>query len=329
MARDRLGRSAAASPAWRATRATRTSSSAAGAEEASGGVSTAARPGTRVGFPQPDVFSVAVGPVDGALYAGCEPSMLFVSRDRGERWAELASLREIPSAPTWSFPPRPWTSHVRWIAPSPHDAALLLVGIELGGVMRSEDGGETWSDHRPGAQLDCHSLAWHPTAARPGLRGGRPGRSLEPRRRRDVEARRRRARPPLHLGGRRRSRGSRPMVRLCEHGAVRGARPPLRRGGRLPPARRGAVGRPGGTACRSRWTRCRTHSRSPTAVLAAGLADGTVYATGDGGESWERGTGRGRPSRRGSWPSPSGRRPAPRGARRSSFCGTLTPSSEK
>jgi photosystem II stability/assembly factor-like uncharacterized protein len=116
-------------------------------------------------FPQPDVFSVSVSPVDGALYAGCEPSMLFVSRDRGDSWRELESLREIPSAPTWSFPPRPWTSHVRWIAPSPHDPGLLLVGIELGGVMRSEDGGETWSDHRPGAQLDCHSLAWHPTAA--------------------------------------------------------------------------------------------------------------------------------------------------------------------
>jgi photosystem II stability/assembly factor-like uncharacterized protein len=96
--------------------------------------------------------------------------MLFVSRDRGGSWRELESLREIPSAPTWSFPPRPWTSHVRWIAPSPHDAGLLLVGIELGGVMRSEDGGETWSDHRPGAQLDCHSLAWHPTS---------PGRAYE------------------------------------------------------------------------------------------------------------------------------------------------------
>jgi photosystem II stability/assembly factor-like uncharacterized protein len=107
---------------------------------------------------------VAVGGADGALYAGCQPSMLFVTRDRGERWEELASLREIPSAPTWSFPPRPWTSHVRWIAPSPHDAGLLLVGIELGGVMRSEDGGATWSDHRPGAQPDCHSLAWHPSA---------------------------------------------------------------------------------------------------------------------------------------------------------------------
>jgi len=112
-------------------------------------------------LPHGDVYSIAVGPLDGAVYAGCEPSMLFRSRD-GEGWEELASLREIPSAPTWSFPPRPWTSHVRWIAPSPHDARRLLVGIELGGVMLSEDGGETWKDHRPGAQPDCHALAWHP-----------------------------------------------------------------------------------------------------------------------------------------------------------------------
>jgi photosystem II stability/assembly factor-like uncharacterized protein len=111
---------------------------------------------------QPDVFSVAVSPVDGAVYAGCEPSMLFRSRDGGQAWEELSALRTIPSAPTWSFPPRPWTSHVRWIAPSPHDAQLLLVGIELGGLMRSADGGETWEDHRPGAQRDVHALAWHP-----------------------------------------------------------------------------------------------------------------------------------------------------------------------
>ena len=112
-------------------------------------------------LPASDVFSVAVSPADGAVYAGCEPSALYRSDDGGRSWRELASLREIPSAPTWSFPPRPWTSHVRWIAPNPHDAGLLLVGIELGGLMRSEDGGETWEDHRPGAQPDVHSLAWH------------------------------------------------------------------------------------------------------------------------------------------------------------------------
>jgi photosystem II stability/assembly factor-like uncharacterized protein len=51
---------------------------------------------------------------------------------------------------------------VRWIAPSPHDGATILVGIELGGLMRSTDRGDTWQDHRPGAQPDVHSLAWHP-----------------------------------------------------------------------------------------------------------------------------------------------------------------------
>jgi photosystem II stability/assembly factor-like uncharacterized protein len=121
-------------------------------------------------LPEKDVFSVAMSPADAVVYAGCEPSMLFRSDDDGGRWRELERLRSIPSAPTWSFPPRPWTSHVRWIAPSPHEAGLLLVGIELGGLMWSADGGETWEDHRPGAKLDVHCLAWHPTA---------PGRAYE------------------------------------------------------------------------------------------------------------------------------------------------------
>jgi photosystem II stability/assembly factor-like uncharacterized protein len=120
-------------------------------------------------LPASDVYSVAVGP-DGALYAGIEPSRLFCSRDGGSGWQVLDALLELPSRPTWSFPPRPWTSHVRWIAPSPHDAGLLLAGIELGGLMRSEDGGVTWSDHRPGAQRDVHALAWHPRV---------PGRAYE------------------------------------------------------------------------------------------------------------------------------------------------------
>jgi photosystem II stability/assembly factor-like uncharacterized protein len=113
-------------------------------------------------LPEPGVFSLAVSAADGAVYAGTEPSRLFRSDDHGEHWRELDALLELPSRPTWRFPPRPWTSHVRWIAPSPHDAELILVGIELGGLMRSTDRGESWEDHRPGAQRDVHSLAWHP-----------------------------------------------------------------------------------------------------------------------------------------------------------------------
>jgi hypothetical protein len=119
---------------------------------------------TDLALPEQDVFSVAVSPADGTVYAGCEPSMLFRGDGEEPVWEELAALRSIPSAPTWSFPPRPWTSHVRAVAPSPHAAGRLLVGIELGGLMLSEDGGRTWHDHRPGAQRDVHALAWHPSA---------------------------------------------------------------------------------------------------------------------------------------------------------------------
>src|SRR6266550_960290 len=129
-------------------------------------------------LPEPGVFSLAVSAGGGALYAGTEPSRLFRSDDRGESWRELDGLLELPSRPTWSFPPRPWTSHVRWIAPSPHDADLILVGIELGGLMRSTDGGATWQDHRPGAQPDVHSLAWHPRVAGRAYEAGGGGSAL-------------------------------------------------------------------------------------------------------------------------------------------------------
>ena len=96
------------------------------------------------------MYSLAVSAADGAVYAGTEPSRLFRSDDGGESWRELEGLLELPSRPSWSFPPRPWTSHVRWIAPSPHDADLILVGIELGGLMRSSDGGADLAGPSPG-----------------------------------------------------------------------------------------------------------------------------------------------------------------------------------
>jgi photosystem II stability/assembly factor-like uncharacterized protein len=42
--------------------------------------------------------------------------------------------------------------------------ATIYVGIELGGVMRTRDGGQSWKDHKPGAQPDAHALATHPAA---------------------------------------------------------------------------------------------------------------------------------------------------------------------
>ena len=129
-------------------------------------------------LPERDVFSVAIGPADETLYAGTEPSRLFVLRD-GAGWTELEALQDIPSRERWSFPPRPWTHHVRWIAPDPHRRERLLVAIELGGVMLSEDGGESFSDHRPGAKRDGSHDHLASCRRRTGVRGRRRRRRVE------------------------------------------------------------------------------------------------------------------------------------------------------
>ncbi|HTP22188.1 MAG TPA: hypothetical protein VMJ65_21450 [Solirubrobacteraceae bacterium] len=113
------------------------------------------------------VMSVAVSrshQVDGVsvVYAGAEPSNLYRSEDGGKTWQLLPELRRLPSEPRWSFPPRPWTHHVSTIALHPTDSDALFVGIELGGVMRSSDGGRTWVDHNPQAHSDAHQLMTNP-----------------------------------------------------------------------------------------------------------------------------------------------------------------------
>ncbi len=88
----------------------------------------------------------------------------------------LTNLRELPSAPTWSFPPRSWTSRVQWIPPSANDSRLL-VGTRPGGRIRS-DGGETWDDHRPGPQHDVHAPARHQRARGQAYKACRAGASF-------------------------------------------------------------------------------------------------------------------------------------------------------
>ena len=121
------------------------------------------------GLDDPRVMSVAVSPSHqearvSVVYAGTEPSNLYRSEDAGRSWQRLPALCELPSEPTWSFPPRPWTHHVRTIALHPTDPDWLAVGIELGGVMRSRDAGASWLDHNPQAHSDAHQLLTHPLA---------------------------------------------------------------------------------------------------------------------------------------------------------------------
>jgi photosystem II stability/assembly factor-like uncharacterized protein len=116
------------------------------------------------GIEQPKVTSVAVSPTErvgtfGVVYVGTEPSSVYRSDDGGDTWRDLASLRALPSAPTWSFPPRPYTSHARWIEPDPDDAGRVYVALEAGALVRTLDDGQTWEDKQPGGPFDTHTIA--------------------------------------------------------------------------------------------------------------------------------------------------------------------------
>src|SRR5262249_46339104 len=112
----------------------------------------------------------------GTIYAGTKPALLFVSRDGGASWEELRSFRRIRSRWFWFSPAeKPFTAYVQAIALSPTDPRTLLVGIEAGAVVRSQDGGDSWTDHRRGALRDCHSLTFHTTRGEWVYEGGGTG----------------------------------------------------------------------------------------------------------------------------------------------------------
>jgi hypothetical protein len=108
------------------------------------------------------------------VYCGTARDGLFRSRDSGrnwepvgrgiDSWVDLAGLRALPSADTWSFPPRPQTHHVRWIEADVSVADRVFVAIEAGALVRTFDGGRTWRDRVRGGPYDTHTAVTHPLA---------------------------------------------------------------------------------------------------------------------------------------------------------------------
>jgi photosystem II stability/assembly factor-like uncharacterized protein len=111
------------------------------------------------------VTAVTVSPHDpDDVWVGTEPSAVYRSMNGGETFEKRDGLMSLPESEHWSFPPRPDTHHVRWIAINPHDSAHVYVAIEAGAFVRSVDGGRTWQPHPDGGRRDNHTLATHPDA---------------------------------------------------------------------------------------------------------------------------------------------------------------------
>lgn len=132
---------------------------------------------TSIGMAHLPVKSIAIDPASPrTIYAGCKPVSLFVSYDGGGSWEELEAMRKRKQF-WWFSPADPpgVTPYVSGLAVSPEDPDVLLAGIEVGALMRSEDGGRTWTKHLRGGQRDCHSLKFHPFSGQWAYEGGGGG----------------------------------------------------------------------------------------------------------------------------------------------------------
>jgi photosystem II stability/assembly factor-like uncharacterized protein len=115
------------------------------------------------GISEKNIYSLGAARVDGRtrIFAGTEPARLFYSDDLGDHWTELDTVRSVPSVDQWSFPAPPHTAHAKHITFDPRDATTMYLSIEVGALLKSTDGGQTWQELH-GMYEDVHRLVINP-----------------------------------------------------------------------------------------------------------------------------------------------------------------------
>ena len=95
--------------------------------------------------------------VNGSIMVGTVPSAVYKRKGDGG-WKELEGVR-VNSAGA-NFPPSPeLQSRTRYLAADPASPNRLYAGIEVGGLLLSDDGGESWQSANEGlTDMDVHEV---------------------------------------------------------------------------------------------------------------------------------------------------------------------------
>jgi photosystem II stability/assembly factor-like uncharacterized protein len=124
------------------------------------------------GLSSPHVRSLAYHPDSpNRLFAGTEPAGIFVSSDGGLTWRKCGEVEQLRDRHQWSLPYSPAAGCIRGFA---FLGTRGYAAAEVGGVLRSDDSGETWrlvegSDRSPDLEgppeqavdPDVHSVSVH------------------------------------------------------------------------------------------------------------------------------------------------------------------------
>jgi photosystem II stability/assembly factor-like uncharacterized protein len=96
------------------------------------------------------------------VYVGTEPAALWKSEDEGKTWKEIAGVKKLADERKWTYPVPTIQPHLRSIVVDPKSSSRLCLAAQVGGVLLSEDGGESWRDVRYPIDLDVHSVTFDP-----------------------------------------------------------------------------------------------------------------------------------------------------------------------
>lgn len=102
---------------------------------------------------------------DGSILCGCEPGRAFRSTDGGQSWSEMAAIKDLPSVEEWYLPYSPRAGALRNFYSPPGQPQRLLASVEVGGLLGSTDGGETWELLEIQPDDDVHYVTGHPDRA--------------------------------------------------------------------------------------------------------------------------------------------------------------------
>ncbi len=104
-----------------------------------------------------------------AIFAGTEPVSVFKSQDYGTTWRELPAVRGVPGAEKWNFPGPPHIAHTKTMAFDPRDSRVFYVGVEQGALLKTIDGGQSWTSLNAYSNpdeiwhQDVHQIVLRPT----------------------------------------------------------------------------------------------------------------------------------------------------------------------
>jgi len=106
---------------------------------------------SEIPVPGESVYAVVATPEGDRLYAGTRPARLYsasvgeaVPEDPGD-WTEVAGFRELRERADWGIPRHDGVAQIRSLATHTATPERLVVGVEVGGVHVSDDGGQSWS----------------------------------------------------------------------------------------------------------------------------------------------------------------------------------------